>query len=138
MGGAIDDPKASGRRHHRDGGLDLSDAAVLVVGALNDGLGFFARVEEVVVEHAQREADAEEPLDAPVARADCEADRAPNEKPAIQSGRSGVALGQEIEGREGVLLLAAPPSCRPVDAPTPRKLKRSTARPASLSALAAR
>src|SRR5882724_2314070 len=38
MGGAVDDPKALGRGHLRDGGFNRLPAAVFVVGALDDGL----------------------------------------------------------------------------------------------------
>ena len=60
----------------------------------------------------------------------------PNEKPAAHSGRSGIARRHVVERRREVLLLAVAAGEASFAAPTPRKLKRSTAQPARTSPFA--
>ena len=69
-------------------------------------LGFSQASRKRVVEHAEREADADELLDARVARADGEADARAEREAGHPQRHAGVALGQELEGRESVVLLA--------------------------------
>ena len=64
--------------------------------------------------------------------------RAPNEKPAIQIGRPGACARRKSSAARTSSSSPTPFAWLPVDAPTPRKLKRRAVTPPATSAFAAR
>ena len=65
------------------------------------------------------------------------ATHAPNDMPAAQSGTSGYRACMKSSAARKSSISPGPSSKLPALAPTPRKLKRSTAQPIRLSAFAA-
>ncbi len=108
MRGAVDDPEALRLGHPEDRRFDRVARAVLVLGGLDDRLRFAGGRQEPVVEHLERQTDAEELLHPGVARPDRQADPRAEREPRDPERQRRMARAQEVDRVAGIVLFADP------------------------------